>query len=74
MIDLRSDTVTKPTQDMLDTMFSARVGDAVFGDDPTVNHIEEKISNMFGMESAIYCPFGTMTNQIAIKAHPNPGD
>ena len=74
MIDLRSDTVTKPTQEMLDVMLSARVGDDVFGDDPTVKHLEEKISAMFGMESAIFCPSGTMTNQIAIKAHTNPGD
>ncbi len=74
MIDLRSDTVTKPTQDMLGAMVSARVGDDVFGDDPTVNQLEEKISNMFGMESALFCPSGTMTNQIAINAHTNPGD
>ena len=74
MIDLRSDTVTKPTQGMLDAMLSARVGDDVFGDDPTVIHLQDKISNMFGMESAIYCPSGTMTNQIAIKVHTNPGD
>jgi len=74
MIDLRSDTVTKPTQGMLEAMFSARVGDDVFGDNPTVNKLQDKIANMFGMESAIYCPSGTMTNQIAIKAHTNPGD
>ena len=74
MIDLRSDTVTKPTQGMLDAMLFARVGDDVFGDDPTVNQLQEKISNMFGMESAIFCPSGTMTNQIAINAHTNPGD
>lgn len=67
-------TVTKPTQGMLDAMFSARVGDDVFGDDPTVNQIEQKISNMFGMESAIFCPSGTMTNQIAINVHTNQGD
>ncbi|MEE9574160.1 MAG: GntG family PLP-dependent aldolase, partial [Candidatus Neomarinimicrobiota bacterium] len=74
MIDLRSDTVTKPTKGMLDKMFSAQVGDDVFGDDPTVIELQEKIANMFGMESAIYCPSGTMTNQIAIKTHTNPGD
>ncbi len=74
MIDLRSDTVTKPTQEMLDAMLSARVGDDVFGDDPTVIKLQDMISNMFGMESAIYCPSGTMTNQIAIKVHTNPGD
>lgn len=74
MIDLRSDTVTKPTQGMLDAMLAARVGDDVFGDDPTVIQLQDKISNLFGMESATYCPSGTMTNQIAIKAHTNPGD
>ena len=74
MIDLRSDTVTKPTQGMLDAMLSARVGDDVFGDDPTVIQLQEKISNMFDMESAIFCPSGTMTNQIAINAHTSPGD
>ena len=74
MIDFRSDTVTKPTKEMLAAMFSARVGDDVFGDDPTVKELEDKISKMFGMESAIYCPSGTMTNQIAINVHTNPGD
>ena len=74
MIDLRSDTVTKPTQEMLDAMLSARVGDDVFGDDPTVNQLQKMVSDMFGMESAIFCPSGTMTNQIAIKTHTNPGD
>lgn len=74
MIDLRSDTVTKPTQGMLDAMLSARIGDDVFGDDPTVNQLQDMISNMFGMESAIFCPSGTMTNQIAINAHTHPGD
>lgn len=74
MIDLRSDTVTKPTQGMLDAMLSAGVGDDVFGDDPTVNQLQNLISNMFDMESAIFCPSGTMTNQIAINAHTNPGD
>ena len=74
MIDLRSDTVTKPTKNMLDAMYSARVGDDVFGDDPTVIQLQDQISKMFGMESAIYCPSGTMTNQIAIKVHTNPGD
>ena len=67
MIDLRSDTVTQPTKEMLDAMLSARVGDDVFGDDPTVIELEYKIANMFGMDSAIFCPSGTMTNQIAIR-------
>lgn len=74
MIDLRSDTVTQPTKEMLKAMMTAKVGDDVFGDDPTVKELEAKISNMFGMEDAIFCPSGTMTNQIAINVHTNPGD
>ena len=74
MIDLRSDTVTRPTPKMLQAMFSAPVGDDVFKDDPTVNALEEKIATLFGMEAAIFCPSGTMTNQIAIKVHTRPGD
>jgi threonine aldolase len=74
MIDLRSDTVTRPTRAMLDAMFSAQVGDDVFGDDPTVNALEEKAAALFGKESALYCPSGTMTNQIAINVHTRPGD
>lgn len=71
-IDLRSDTVTRPTPGMKDAMFSAPVGDDVFGEDPTVNSLEEKISRLFGMEAAIFCPSGTMTNQIAIRLHTGP--
>ncbi len=74
MIDYRSDTVTKPTQAMLQAMIEAKVGDDVFGEDPTVNVLEEKAAAMFGMEAAIFCPSGTMTNQIAIKCHTQPGD
>jgi threonine aldolase len=74
MIDLRSDTVTKPSAAMLDVMRRADVGDDVFGEDPTVNELEQKAAAMFGMESAIFCPSGTMTNQIAIKCHTQPGD
>ncbi len=74
MIDFRSDTVTKPTPAMLNAMFNAKVGDDVFGEDPTINELEEKSSDMFGMEAAIFCPSGTMTNQIAIKCHTQPGD
>lgn len=59
---------------MLNAMMSARVGDDVFGEDPTVNLLEEKIASLFGMEAAIFCPSGTMTNQIAIKCHTQPGD
>lgn len=74
IIDLRSDTITRPSKDMLEAMMSAKVGDDVFGDDPTVIELEEKAANMFGKEAAIYCPSGTMTNQIAIKVHTKPGD
>ncbi len=73
-IDLRSDTVTKPTKPMLEAMFSAKVGDDVFGEDETVNKLEAKAADMFGMESGLYCPSGTMTNQIAIKLHTKPAD
>ena len=73
-IDLRSDTVTRPTQGMLDAMMQARVGDDVFGDDPTVNALESKVAGMFGMEAALFCASGTMANQVAIKAHTQPGD
>lgn len=75
IIDLRSDTVTIPTVEMKDAMLSAVVGDDVFGDDPTVNRLEEKAAQLFGHEAAIFCPSGTMTNQIAIKVHTNaPGE
>jgi threonine aldolase len=69
IIDLRSDTLTKPTAGMRDAMFSAPVGDDVFGEDPMVNALEEKISKLFGMEAGLFCPSGTMTNQIAIRLH-----
>ena len=74
MIDFRSDTVTKPTPAMLEAMFNAEVGDDVFGEDKTINALEEKVAGMFGMEAAVFCPSGTMTNQIAIKCHTQPGD
>ncbi|MBL7810953.1 MAG: aminotransferase class I/II-fold pyridoxal phosphate-dependent enzyme [Bacteroidetes bacterium] len=74
MIELRSDTFTRPTPAMLQAMFSAPVGDDVFGEDPTVNELEDFAANLFGMEAALYCPSGTMTNQIAIKVHTRPGD
>jgi len=73
MIDLRSDTVTKPTPEMLNAMMNAKVGDDVFGEDPTVNQLEGMLAEMFGMEAGIFCPSGTMTNQIAIKVHTQPG-
>ncbi|GAA4420784.1 GntG family PLP-dependent aldolase [Nibrella viscosa] len=74
LIDLRSDTITKPTPAMLEAMFSAEVGDDVFGDDPTVNALEVKAAAMFGMEAALFCASGTMTNQLAIRTHTRPGD
>jgi threonine aldolase len=72
-IDLRSDTVTKPTPSMLDAMWSAAVGDDVFGDDPTVKELEQKAAQLFGVEAALFCASGTMTNQIAIRVHTKPG-
>ena len=74
MIDLRSDTFTKPSPDMLKAMFDAKVGDDVFGEDPTVNELEKYCAELFGMEASVFCPTGTMTNQIAIKCHTQPGD
>ena len=74
MIDFRSDTVTKPSPQMLECMFTAKVGDDVFGEDPSVNELESLAASMFGLEAGLFCPSGTMTNQIAIKAHTQPGD
>ncbi len=74
VLDFRSDTVTKPTAAMYDAMMAASLGDDVFGDDPTVNSLERKAAEMFGKQAAIFCPSGTMTNQIAIKVHTSPGD
>lgn len=74
MIDLRSDTVTKPTEEMLRAMFKAEVGDNVLEHDPTVRRLEEKAAEMFGMEDALFCPSGTMTNQIALNVHTVPGN
>ena len=73
-IELRSDTFTKPTPNMLTTMMNAAVGDDVFGEDPSINALEQMAANMFGMEAALFCPSGTMTNQIAINVHTQPGD
>ena len=72
-IDLRSDTVTKPTPQMQEAMWTAEVGDDVLGDDPTVNALQEKAARLFGMEDALFCPSGTMTNQLAIRVHTQPG-
>lgn len=74
LIDMRSDTVTQPTEAMLKAMVSAPVGDDVFGDDPTVNKLQDTVSDLFGMEAALYVPSGTMSNQLALKAHTSPGD
>src|SRR5687767_4466653 len=74
IIDLRSDTVTKPGPEMLKAMMNAKVGDDVFSEDPSINELEKMSADMFGMESGLFCPSGTMTNQIAIKCHTQPGD
>ncbi len=74
LIDLRSDTVTRPTPAMKQAMMNAELGDDVFGEDPTVKQLEELVATMFGMEAALFCPSGTMTNQIAVKAHTQPLD
>ena len=68
-IDLISDTITRPSSEMLKAMMSASVGDDVFHEDPTVNELEAKMAAMFGHEKALFCPSGTMTNQIAVKIH-----
>jgi threonine aldolase len=73
-IDLRSDTVTKPSREMLDAMYIAPLGDDVFEEDPTVMALEEKAATLFGKEAGIFCPSGTMTNQIAIRLHTQPGN
>jgi threonine aldolase len=73
-VNVISDTVTKPSPAMLDAMIRAEVGDDVFGQDPTVNQLEAKMAAMFGHEAALFCPSGTMTNQIAIKAQTQPLD
>lgn len=74
MIDLRSDTITKPTQQMMQTIMKAEVGDDVYKEDPTVNELEKKLADMFGMETALFFPTGSMANQAAIKMHTQPGE
>ncbi len=74
MIDLRSDTVTRPPKAMRAAMESAPVGDDVFNDDPTVNRLQERVADMLGKEAALFVPSGTMSNQICVKAHTQPGD
>ncbi len=73
-IELRSDTFTQPSEAMLQAMFAAQVGDDVFGEDVTVNALERSVADFFGMEAGLFCPSGTMTNQIAIQVHTQPGD
>lgn len=73
-IDFRSDTFTRPTPAMLQAMSRAATGDDVFGEDPSVNKLEDMMADYFGKEAALYCPSGTMSNQIAIKVHTQPGD
>ncbi|MEO8210267.1 MAG: low-specificity L-threonine aldolase [bacterium] len=74
LIDLRSDTVTKPSKPMLEAMFNAKVGDDVFGEDETVNELQEKCAKLTGKEDALFVPTGVMGNQLAIKCHTQPGD
>ena len=74
VVDLRSDTVTKPTAGMREAIASAEVGDDVFGDDPTVIALERRVAAMFGMEAALFVPSGTMSNQLAVRTHTQPGD
>jgi len=74
IIDLRSDTVTRPTEAMRQAMAAAEVGDDVFGDDPTVNRLQEKVASLLGKEAAIFVPSGTMANQVSIRCHTQPGD
>lgn len=74
MIDLRSDTVTQPTPEMRQAIAQAPVGDDVLGDDPTVNELEETVAALLGKEAAVYMPSGTMTNQVALRVHTEPGD
>jgi threonine aldolase len=74
IINLISDTITKPTSEMLKAMVQADVGDDVFGDDPTVNQLQKKLAAMFGKEDALYFPSGTMANQAAINLHTNSGE
>ena len=71
-IDLRSDTVTKPTQGMIDFMLNCKLGDDVYKEDPTVNELENYVANLFGMDEALYFPTGSMANQAAIKLHTQP--
>ena len=74
MIDLRSDTITQPTPAMRQAIAGAPVGDDVFGEDPTVNELEASVARLLGKAAAVYMPSGTMTNQVALRVHTEPGD
>jgi threonine aldolase len=74
IVDVRSDTVTQPTPEMLQAMLRAQVGDDVYGEDETVNELQRKAADMFGKQAALFCPSGTMSNQIGIRVHTRPGD
>jgi len=74
LIDLRSDTVTKPSAGMRDAMASAPVGDDVYGEDPTINSLEERVAQLFGKEAALFCPSGSLANQLSIRMLVNPGE
>lgn len=74
MIDLRSDTVTRPSREMLETLFSALVGDDVYGEDPSVNDLQEFVASLFGKEAALFVPTGTMSNQICLNLLTQPGE
>src|SRR5690554_83844 len=73
-IDLRSDTVTRPTAEMMQAIINAQVGDDVYKEDPTANKLEQKLAEMFGMDEALFFPSGSMANQTAIKMHTQPGE
>src|SRR5580700_8741006 len=74
MIDLRSDTATKPTPAMRAAMAAADVGDDVFGEDPSINRLQERVAAYLGKDAALFVPSGTMSNQICVKVHTQPGD
>ena len=74
IIDLRSDTVTQPTKGMMDAMLTAEVGDDVYKEDPSVNALEKRLADMFGMDEALFFPTGSMANQAALNLHTNPGE
>jgi len=72
-VDLRSDTLTRPTEEMRRAMMAAEVGDDVFGEDPTLNHLQEKIAELTGKEAALFVTSGTQGNQVSVNAHTQPG-